>query len=172
MMNNAYCTSLLSKCLKRRVGAIITLPQSSTEECIISSGYNTIPKGQRSCREEHGKCYREICIKAFEHDNKIKIENVPGRLLDRCRSLHAEENAILQMCRIGGTPLVGATLYTTTFPCSLCAKKIVTAGLSRVVWQEPYPDIESKKILESAEIGLIEFEGIKSNSFYKLFYKA
>lgn len=45
---------------------------------------------------------------------------------------HAEENAIANMARIGATAF-GATLYVTHFPCAGCARKIIQAGLSRVV---------------------------------------
>lgn len=41
-------------------------------------------------------------------------------------------------------PVRGATLYTTTFPCHLCAKHIIAAGLDRVVYVEPYPKSKAK----------------------------
>ncbi len=45
---------------------------------------------------------------------------------------HAEENAIANMARIGATAM-GATLYVTHFPCSGCARKIIQAGIAKVV---------------------------------------
>ncbi|WP_417831035.1 deaminase [Terasakiella sp.] len=45
---------------------------------------------------------------------------------------HAEENAIANMARIGATAF-GATLYVTHFPCAGCARKIIQAGIARVV---------------------------------------
>jgi cytidine deaminase len=53
------------------------------------------------------------------------------------RAVHAEMVAITGAAR-RGTPIAGATLYTTTFPCHNCAKHIVAAGISRVVYIEPY----------------------------------
>jgi dCMP deaminase len=38
-------------------------------------------------------------------------------------------------------------LYTTTYPCSWCAKSIVNAGVTRVVYLDDYPDPLAKDIL-------------------------
>jgi cytidine deaminase len=59
-------------------------------------------------------------------------------LLEFGRTSHAEMEAILAAARIGASPR-DATMYTTTFPCHECARSIVTAGLRRVVYIEPYP---------------------------------
>ena len=48
---------------------------------------------------------------------------------------HAEANAIVQCARHGVSP-IGATLYSTFFPCIQCAITIVQAGLARVVSRE------------------------------------
>jgi deoxycytidylate deaminase len=53
------------------------------------------------------------------------------------RVVHAEMDALLACARTG-IPTRGATLYSTTFPCHNCAKHIVSAGVSRVVFIEPY----------------------------------
>ena len=62
-------------------------------------------------------------------DEYAKFEN-KSKTLQYCRALHAEENAILQTAKIGGIGLKNATIYTTTFPCELCAKKIYQVGYS------------------------------------------
>lgn len=54
------------------------------------------------------------------------------------RPVHAEMSAILDAAR-RGQPVKGATLYSTTFPCHVCAKHIVGAGLVEVVYIAPYP---------------------------------
>lgn len=54
------------------------------------------------------------------------------------RMVHAEMNAITDAAR-RGTPLKGAILFCTTFPCHMCAKHIVSAGIDKVVFLEPYP---------------------------------
>jgi cytidine deaminase len=46
-------------------------------------------------------------------------------------------DAILS-CGRAGIDTIGATLFSTTFPCHNCAKHIVASGLNRVVYIEPY----------------------------------
>lgn len=67
------------------------------------------------------------------------------------RIVHAEMAAISEAAR-KGTELRGGTLYCTTFPCHMCAKHIVAAGLDKVVFLEPYPkslayDLHSDSIM-------------------------
>jgi deoxycytidylate deaminase len=59
-------------------------------------------------------------------------------LTEFSRSIHAEMEAILAVAREGRHSLVGATMFTTTYPCHNCARHIVAAGLSSVVYIEPY----------------------------------
>jgi deoxycytidylate deaminase len=54
------------------------------------------------------------------------------------RAVHAEMAALMDAAR-RGVSVKGATLYCTTFPCHLCARHIVAAGIRRVVYIEPYP---------------------------------
>jgi len=53
------------------------------------------------------------------------------------RSVHAEMAAIAHAARTG-VRLQGARLFCTTFPCHLCARHIVAAGIREVVFVEPY----------------------------------
>lgn len=59
-------------------------------------------------------------------------------IIEYGRSVHAEMGAITDASR-RGISLAGTTLYSTTFPCHLCAKHIVSSGINRVVYIEPYP---------------------------------
>jgi dCMP deaminase len=65
------------------------------------------------------------------------------------RSLHAEENAFLQIAKFGGQAIRGGTLYTTSSPCELCAKKAYQLGIQRIVYIEPYPGISNDHVLGS-----------------------
>ncbi|MFC5421610.1 deaminase [Bosea eneae] len=47
-------------------------------------------------------------------------------------------NAITDAAR-NGIPLNNSLMYCTTFPCHLCAKHIIAAGIRKVVYIEPYP---------------------------------
>jgi cytidine deaminase len=59
-------------------------------------------------------------------------------LLEFGRIVHAEMSALSDAAR-KGISVAGATLYCTTFPCHLCAKLIVAAGIRNVIYLEPYP---------------------------------
>jgi len=59
-------------------------------------------------------------------------------LLEFGRQIHAEMNALCDAARLG-RPVKDATLYCTTFPCHMCMKLILGAGVMRVVYIEPYP---------------------------------
>ncbi|NEU12157.1 hypothetical protein G3T14_08430 [Methylobacterium sp. BTF04] len=59
-------------------------------------------------------------------------------LLEFGRIIHAEMSAITDAARLGKS-IKGSTLYCTTFPCHMCAKHIVSAGIKRVLYIEPYP---------------------------------
>nr|ART39091.1 H516 [uncultured bacterium] len=54
------------------------------------------------------------------------------------RTVHAEMLAITEAAS-RGIAIEGATLYSTTFPCHNCARHIVSTGMERVVYVEPYP---------------------------------
>lgn len=70
---------------------------------------------------------------------------------------------------MGGSSLEEGILYTTTFPCYMCAKMIIQSGIKKVFFIAAYPDEYSKGALINAEIELEKFEGIKAQAYYKLF---
>jgi len=59
-------------------------------------------------------------------------------ILEFGRSVHAEMAALTEAA-LRGVSVKNATLYTTTFPCHLCARHIISAGIARVVYIEPFP---------------------------------
>lgn len=61
------------------------------------------------------------------------------------RAMHAEMNALLDADR-RGVAVQDATLHTTTFPCHNCARHIVGAGISRVVFIEPYTKSRAEQL--------------------------
>lgn len=80
------------------------------------------------------------------------------------RAVHAEMDALLDAAR-RGVPVTGCTIYTTTFPCHNCARHIVGAGITRVVFVEPYAkskagDLHGDSIVidEPSTSGAVSFE--------------
>lgn len=71
--------------------------------------------------------------------NKDVLDDLPGvkDIIEYSRAIHAEMDAVLSAARSGASP-VGATLYCTTYPCHNCARHLVTAGIERVYFIEPY----------------------------------
>lgn len=61
------------------------------------------------------------------------------------RVVHAEMEAMIS-CLRRGLSTRGATLYCTTFPCHVCAKHIIDAGIEEVVFVEPYPKSRATKL--------------------------
>jgi hypothetical protein len=69
----------------------------------------------------------------------------------------------------------GGTIYTTYFPCELCAKKIYQTGLKEIIYTEPYPESVSQDVFLKdgiRKIGVTQFEGVKSHSYFRLFKAA
>jgi deoxycytidylate deaminase/dephospho-CoA kinase len=177
IMSMAYAISQRSSCMKRKVGAIIVDDFGNA----ISSGYNEVPKSETPCEKEHNECYRkkvrtdfygkiESCLPP---EKKLQIQAIfeeHFKILDCCRALHAEENAIVNLARNGRSiPLDKCTLYTTTYPCRMCANKIVQAGIKKVVYFEPYPDPVAKVILANESVQDVPFEGVTFKAYFRLY---
>lgn len=100
---------------------------------------------------------------------RLGMDFIPGRMLDLCIAVHAEEAAILQASKFGGTQIDGSILYTTTFPCPLCAKMLTHVGIERVIFSEPYPEDEAVDFLRGAGVEARLFEGVKGRAYHRLF---
>lgn len=177
LMTMAYTNSWRSSCTQRKVGALIRDDFGN----VFSSGYNEVPSSERSCKKEYGKCYRKYLRDIFnsqvdeilyEQDKREAVKKLfkkEFKILDYCRALHAEENAIINIARLGVSfPMERATLYTTTYPCNLCANKIAQVGIKKIVYFEPYPMEEAKNILSKHRIEQKPFEGVTYNGYSRL----
>jgi len=99
-------------------------------------------------------------------------------LIEFSRSIHAEMEAILSVAREGKHSLVGATLYTNTYPCHNCARHIVASGIKTVVYIEPYLkslaiELHSDVISELPDarnmVVFRQFDGVAPRNYIKLF---
>lgn len=66
-------------------------------------------------------------------------------LIEFGRVVHAEMHAITAAARLGRSTK-SARLYCTTFPCHICARHIISAGISEVYFIEPYPKSLTKTL--------------------------
>jgi deoxycytidylate deaminase len=99
-----------------------------------------------------------------------------GDITEYGRVVHAEMEALLS-CSRNNISAKDATLYCTTFPCHNCAKHIIAAGITRVVYIEPYPkskalEFHDDAISASKKPGHVHFEpfmGVGPRRFFDLF---
>ena len=113
-----------STCLRKKFGAVIV-----KDDTIVSTGYNGAPRGRKNC-DEIGSCMRD----------KLGIPR--GERYELCRSVHAEQNAIIAAAR---ERMIGSTLYLVcidsktgelvgdVMSCMMCMRAVINAGIENVV---------------------------------------
>ena len=119
-----------STCNRAQVGAIIV-----KEKRILTTGYNGAPRGLPHCLDAGCEIMDGHCV----------------------RTLHAEQNAIIQAA-LHGVSVEGGTIYTTHQPCHTCAKMIINAGLTRVVYVGEYQDEIAMHYLKLAGVKIDHFD--------------
>ena len=134
-MGVALLAARRSKDPNTQVGACIV----DASNVILTTGYNGFPQG---CSDDE-----------FPWDREGEITKYPF-------VVHAELNAILNA---SGKSLRGSRLYVALFPCNECAKAIIQAGVSEVVYlSDKYADTPatkaSKMMLHTAGVRLRRFE--------------
>lgn len=137
-MELAEVVAKRSTCLRRNVGAVVV-----KDKRVLATGYNGAPSGLPHCSETG--CLRE----------KLGIPS--GERLDVCRGLHAEQNALLQAARYG-ISLEGSAVYCTNQPCATCAKMLINAGITKIIYQDPYPDQLARDLLSESKIVVKRFQ--------------
>ncbi len=154
--------------------------------------FKKVEKQIKKCREQDCFCFKDVMaknkmakkinnilnakssgirIKHLKKEHKNDIHNIVKKAglhqPEYCLALHAEENAIIQGSRIGGSGVKGGTIYVTTQPCTLCARKIKQTGINKVVYTEPYPKSEPEIFMNGIE--LVQFEGVKPRAYIRFF---
>lgn len=188
-MQLAYNAKYNSGCLSRQVGAVVTRPDYSIQSIgwnDVPKGQLSC-----NLRDVHSFCTNkdkesfsqfEIQNTKFNEIMNNLDKRVWGKTSGRCmaycfkdvynsmtneknqvytRSLHAEENAFLQISKYGGTEVKGGCLFTTASPCELCAKKAYQLGIKNIYYIDPYPGISQNHILTFGE-----HDNPKMNLFY------
>jgi deoxycytidylate deaminase len=100
-------------------------------------------------------------------------------LIEYSRAIHAEMEAILAIAREGRHSLVGATLFTTTYPCHNCARHIVASGIKEVIYIEPYlkslaialhHDAITEDPTELGKVIFRQYDGVALENYLRLFH--
>ena len=127
----AEIVSQRSTCLRRHYGAVIV-----QNDEVISTGYVGAPRGRKNCTDLH------YCVRQ-------KLEVPRGERYELCRSVHAEENAIISSSL---KKMLGSTLYLVGIECdtgeyvknasscSMCKRQIINAGIAHVIIRDTKDD--------------------------------
>ena len=132
-----------STCLRRKWGAVLV-----KDDEIISTGYNGAPRGRKNCTDLN-KCIREEL-------------NIPrGERYELCRSVHAEQNAIISASR---KDMMGSVLYEVgidaktgeyvenAMPCAMCKRFIINSGIKKMVFRDSkdkYREIDVQELIDN-----------------------
>ena len=121
----AEIVSERSTCLRKHYGCIIV-----KNDEIISTGYSGAPRGRKNCIDI-GECTKKKIYPDIRHGG-----------YDACRSVHAEQNAIISAAR---KDMIGSTMYLVgkrtesnkyeegAMSCQTCRKLIINAGIEKVI---------------------------------------
>ncbi|MBL8516808.1 MAG: hypothetical protein JNM76_07535 [Betaproteobacteria bacterium] len=199
-MQIAYSAKLNSGCISRQVGAVVTDVDGAVKSvgwndvpfgqvpCLLrdvrdllgnndKGAFSDFELADRSIRDQLKKAFPlgasdgiggrscPFCFKdAFNEANKTQDRSMT-------RSLHAEENAFLQISKSGGAGLKGGHLYTTASPCELCSKKAYQLGIAEIWYVDPYPGVSRKQILGSGKFrpNMNLFSGAIGDAYHRLY---
>ncbi|MDR2976443.1 MAG: cytidine/deoxycytidylate deaminase family protein [Streptococcaceae bacterium] len=134
-MEIAQLTSSRGTCDRRFVGALVV-----KDRHVIATGYNGSVSGDVHCDQVGHKMENGHCI----------------------RTVHAEQNALIQCAKYGESTL-NTSLYVTDFPCLICTKLIIQAGVNEIIYGREYGDTDyAKELLAGAGIRVRQYELIES----------
>lgn len=155
----------LVPCVLRCAQDLINPQITSDEKAFTPYEYEYVNEDEY--KPENEPKFRNELILKFEKQIEQNEENLKGRNVCFCfkdirnsyskegknqvhtRSLHAEENAFLQIAKYGGMGIENGKLFTTASPCELCAKKAYQLGIKVIYYIDPYPGISDAHILSA-----------------------
>lgn len=106
-------------------------------------------------------CFKDV-HNVVENEQKNQVHT---------RSLHAEENAILQLSKYGSSGIEGGRLFTTSSCCELCGKKAYQLGIKEIYYIDDYPGITRSHIIECGTNSpkMILFHGAIGRAYISLY---
>jgi deoxycytidylate deaminase len=156
-----------------------------------NDGFSRLEIGETEHLYDDGESFKNKIVRDFEENSDELIENLKGRSCSFCfktfhnayegkenqvhtRSLHAEENAMLQVTKYGGQGLESGNLFTTASPCELCSKKAFQLGIKNIFYIDLYPGISRDHILEGgrnskSNPSLYQYQGAIGSGYQKLY---
>lgn len=199
-MQVAYTAKLNSGCISRQVGAVVTDVNFSVQSvgwndtpfgqvpCSLRNRFDLTNGYDQEAYSEYEKLDVKFISAVSKGGEKfVKVADT-GRNISYCfkdeynrltgkdnqvhtRSLHAEENAFLQIAKYGGRGVEDGKLFTTASPCELCSKKAYQLGIKEIYYIDPYPGIAMSHILMggSKNPKLVIFSGAIGRAFHNLY---
>lgn len=199
-MQIAYTAKLNSGCISRQVGAVVTDTNFSVRSigwndaphgqvpCNLRNRDDLLEGSDSSAYSHFEKTDSKYLAHFTVNSKRFTAVATDGRNNAFCfkseynafkldknqvhtRSLHAEENAFLQISKYGLASIEGGFLFTTASPCELCAKKAYQLRITRIFYIDPYPGIALDHILQGGSMNptLTLFSGAIGRAFHKLF---
>lgn len=139
---------------RKKVGACLV-----TKNQVILSGWNGMPEGMDNTCEEVDQ-HMFTMYACFTDDGACTVKGSPVKEVisykTRREVIHAEMNAIAKAAREGVSTL-GSTLFVTLSPCIECAKMLIAAGVSSVVYKELYRDRSGIELLKKCGVNVVYF---------------
>jgi deoxycytidylate deaminase len=211
-MYYAQSAAVRSGCLSRQVGASIIddngnlISTGCNDVPKYGGGLYSFEDGDndnRCMNLQGGRCQNDESIKDIFNDIKRILKNKIARqpelqdgildkirehdrlkgLIEYCRAIHAEMNAIINSLGNGNISLKGKSMFITTFPCHNCARHIIASGIKAVYYIEPYEkslaiqlhsdaikfDPEAKSKDDRKKVIFVPFEGVAPRQYLNLF---
>lgn len=202
-MQIAFVAKLNSGCISRQVGAAVADADYSIQAlgwndtpkgqmpCLLRDVASLLSGNDGESFSDYEKTdadLRKHLEKEFKHREGLRqtvglrcpfcfkdaYNSVSGKQNQvHTRSLHAEENAFLQLAKRGGPGIQGGVLYTTDSPCELCSKKAFQLGIQEVVYVDPYSGISMSHVLKSGPASvrprLRLFSGAVGHAYHRLY---
>ncbi len=116
-------------CARRKVGCVFVNKRNH----VIATGYNGNPAGFTHCIDDP-------CEGAYSKS---------GNDLDKCKAIHAEQNALLQCKDVYDIDRV----YTTLEPCIHCIKLLLNTSANQIIYGEKYVHTEARELWEKSQRG-------------------
>lgn len=153
---------LLDKDLREADTTAFSKYEKNTEDKFFPEFQDKFSKIDRTNMQGHNCsfCFKDIQNSITEGKNQVHT-----------KSLHAEENAMMQISKYGGQSLKNGILFTTASPCELCAKKAYQLGITKVFYIDPYPGISMSQILDCGKLKPQThlFTGAIGRAYHKLY---
>jgi deoxycytidylate deaminase len=201
-MQIAFAARANSGCISRQVGAAITDENYSVKAvgwndvpsgqvpCLLRRATDLLSGVDKEAFSDYENRDSKFKTQVASSYKRYSLINASGRSSAYCfkteyntlvkeknqvhtRSLHAEENAFLQIVKQGGQGIAGGKLYTTASPCELCAKKAFQLGIKNIYYIDPYPGISLTHILAAGHRDVrpsVElYQGAVGTAYHRLF---